>query len=459
MMVGLILDGRECGFAAHAFAEDLARFLARHDQPTHLFLLVPTPVQAPRLLHMVRRADRPAARVESGALGHHVSLRLDEEATAIAADALAEQLARQIGLHRLTALHALGLDLAGRVAHAAHLRTGIPYFVTPRNGDLSRSDSRFRESAAAVVHKAHRVIAFDSIAPKLLQAHLRTEPQRQSVIPRAVDLDTFRPLPRTKRPQRADMLLGRRDLQPRLEGIDWLRGFIVLAVESRRDRHGFERFLFAIPEMLRQQPALQVIVVGAGDPVTDGLRAALAAGRAELLHDVVSTSELCQPLVDHLEWLHREHRAEAWWQAAARLEPERRVRFAGPVSRAEFVALLRSADLLVLPGDVPRPPSQMLFEAMACGVLPIASETAGIACVAESVAENISMEIASLCVLRSEPSTVREIEDTVGRVARLRPDLTVPLRALAEARHDGERMAVALRQAYTLGPSLSAWPG
>jgi hypothetical protein len=100
----------------------------------------------------------------------------------------------------------------------------------------------------------------------------------------------------------------------------------------------------------------------------------------------------------------------------------------------------------------------MLFEALACGVLPIASERAGIDSIARPLAENISAEIASLCVLRSGLPAVREIEDKVGRVARLRPDLSVPLRNLAEAHHDGERTAAALRRAYTIESPAEASP-
>jgi glycosyltransferase involved in cell wall biosynthesis len=204
-----------------------------------------------------------------------------------------------------------------------------------------------------------------------------------------------------------------------------------------------------MPELLRLQPALQVIVVGSGEhPVTDGLRAAMAAGRPELLHDVVSTSELCQPLVDHLERLHQEGRAESWWSTAARIEPERRVRFVGRVSRSDFTALLRLADLFVLPGITVRPPSQMFFEALSCGVLPLASELSGITSIVRRIGEEISAEIASLCVLRIGVQPVREIEEKIGRIVRLRPELMDRLRALAVHQYDGQRMATELRRVY-----------
>ena len=362
------------------------------------------------------------------------------------ATALAAQLAPQVALHRLTALHAFGLDLAARVALRTHEQCGVPYFLTLRNSDLVSAAARRPDPA--LLERAQAILAFDNFVPQLLHEHWGIRPERTQVLPRGVDLETFRPLARRSRPKLAGMFLGRRELQSRLDGVDWMQRFVVLVVESRGDRHGFERFLFATPEILRLQPALQIVVVGGGDPVTDGLRAALAAGRAELLHDIVATSELCQPLVDHLERLHREQRAEAWWQAAARLEPERRVRFAGRVTRAEFVALLRLADLLVLPGTKPRLPSQMLFEALACGVLPMASEAAGIEAVATPLAATVSGEIAALCALRNDAPPVRELEERVGRVSRLRPDLATALRNLAASAYDGARAAAALRLAY-----------
>ena len=448
-MVGVLLDGRECGFAANAFAEDLAHFLARDGQPTHLFLLVPTPVQAPKLMHTVRRADRPAARLE--AISHAETLpapALDERSQGIAVQALAEQLVAQIEAHRLTALHAIGLDLAAQVALAVHDRSGLPYFVTPRHPDLERADAPFRARAAAALRSAHSLLVFDSATARIVAERFGVTPPHVDVIARGIDLETFKLLPRTKRAKQVDLLFGRRELRARLDGVDWARAFVVLALESRADRHGFEQFLFSIPELLRLQPALQVLAIGAGDPVTDGLRAALAAGRAELLHDVVSTSELCQPLVDHLERLQIDKRAAAWWQSAARIEPERRVRFLGRVTRTEFAGLLRLSDAFVVPGNAPRPPSQMFFEALACGVLPLGGEQAGIDAVAHLVAEEISPEIARLCVLQSDAPPVREMEDKIGRLARLRPELAESLRALATAGFEGTRVAADLKRVY-----------
>ena len=448
-MVGVLLDGRECGFAANAFAEDVAHFLARDGQPAHLFLLVPTPVQAPKLLHTVRRADRPAARLE--AIANVESLQtppLDERSQGIAVQALVEQLAPQITAHRLTALHAIGLDLAAHVGRTVHERTGLPFFVTPRHPDLERGDATFRARASAALRSAHSLVVFDHTTARIVAERFGVTPPHVDVIARGIDLETFRLLPRAKRAKQVDLAIGRRELRARLDGIDWTRAFVVLALESRADRHGFEQFLFAVPELLRLQPALQVLAIGAGDPVTDGLRAALAAGRAELLHDVVSTSELCQPLVDHLERLQMEKRAAAWWQAAARIESERRVRFLGRVTRAEFAALLRLSDAFVMPGNAPRPPSQMFFEALACGVLPLGGEQAGIDAVARLVAEEISPEIARLCVLQSAAPPVREMEDKIGRLARLRPELAESLRALATTGFEGTRVAADLKRVY-----------
>src|SRR2546422_4235734 len=56
-MVGYVLDGRERGPGARAFAEDLARQVARDSIQTYLLELVPTPSSAPRLLHSIRRPE------------------------------------------------------------------------------------------------------------------------------------------------------------------------------------------------------------------------------------------------------------------------------------------------------------------------------------------------------------------------------------------------------------------
>jgi glycosyltransferase involved in cell wall biosynthesis len=191
-------------------------------------------------------------------------------------------------------------------------------------------------------------------------------------------------------------------------------------------------------------------VVPAGDepPMVDALRAALAAARPELLHGILQTNELYQPLLDHLERLRSSSRAQEWWQQAARLEPERRVRYTGPLERDVFARLLALADVFVVPGVQGRRPSHTLYEALACGVLPIASEAAGIAPLASCVASEISGEIASLCVLRAEAPPVHELEEKLGRVVRLRPELSDRLRTLAVGKFDGRQSASDLRRLH-----------
>jgi len=224
----------------------------------------------------------------------------------------------------------------------------------------------------------------------------------------------------------------------------------VLAVQHDGDRDGFEHLLFALPDVLRAQPALVVIAVSLGEPsrAVDPLRAALAARSAEALHRVLQTCELYQPLVDHLDSLQSEGRAEAWWEYAGRLEPERRIRFTGAVSRDSFAALLPLADFVVLPGTDPRRSAHIAYEALAGGVLPLVSETTAAVHVAHTIAAEISPEIASLCVLRAEAPAVREIAEKLGRLVRLRPDLGERLRALAVRKFDGRQTAADLRRLY-----------
>jgi glycosyltransferase involved in cell wall biosynthesis len=409
----------------------------------------------------MRRNGKPAARVDPDVETPEEmhSSKLEPRELASCCNSLADQLAQQVARHRITALHAIGLDFPATVAQLLHKRTGIPYYVTPRGSELvGREDPRFQTRARAALLDAHQVITFDEETRRGLETRFDTRQGelKLRVLRRGIDLETFKPLPRRERAELGRKLMNRSGLRTRLEGIDWAHRFLIVAVEPRGDRHGFEQFLFAMPELLRLQPALQVIVVGNGEhPVTDGLRAAMAAGRPELLHDVVTTSELCQPLVDHLERLHQEGRAESWWSMAARIEPERRVRFVGWVGRSNFTALLRLSDLFVLPGITVRPPSQMFFEALACGVMPLANELSGITSIVRLIGEEISAEIASLCLLRIGVQPVREIEDKIGRIVRLRPELTDRLRALAVAQYDGQRVAADLRRVYEQSASAA----
>jgi glycosyltransferase involved in cell wall biosynthesis len=143
-----------------------------------------------------------------------------------------------------------------------------------------------------------------------------------------------------------------------------------------------------------------------------------------------------------------EGRANTWWSNAARLEPERRVRFTGPVSREEFALLLGLTDFLVLPGQTERPTSHALVEALAGGVLALGTAPAGGESAARLIADEVSREIGSLCVLRGESPAVREIEAKLGRLVRLRPDVADRLRALAVRKFDGRQTAADLRRLY-----------
>jgi glycosyltransferase involved in cell wall biosynthesis len=163
---------------------------------------------------------------------------------------------------------------------------------------------------------------------------------------------------------------------------------------------------------------------------------------------VLQESERYQSLLDHLGRLHAERRTDAWWQCAARLEPERRVRFLGAVSRQEFARLVALADVLVIPGTRPRPLSHLPYEALAAGVLSVASAYSGMGPLAQMLADNISAEIAALCVLRDDAPAVSELEDKLGRFVRLRPELGERLRALAVRKFDIRQTATDLRRLY-----------
>jgi glycosyltransferase involved in cell wall biosynthesis len=245
-------------------------------------------------------------------------------------------------------------------------------------------------------------------------------------------------------------LAARPELAARLADIDWARACIVLCVQHPGETEGFGGFLFSVPELLRQQPLLQVLVLSRGPlpAAIDRLRAALAAGKPELLQGVLQESERYQPLLGHLEQLHMEKRTEAWWRNAARIEPERRLRFLDALTRPEFARLVALADLVVLPGTRPRPTSHLPYEALAAGVPTVASAHSGMGPVAQLLADHISAEIASLCLLRDDAPAVGEIEEKVGRFVRLRPELGERLRALAVRKFDIRQTATDLSRLY-----------
>ena len=454
-MVGFLLDGRVRGPGGSALVDDIARGLAGDGLQTHRIELVPSPARTPRISHSVRHAATWVPR-EGGAVEPGVASAawIDEEPTDDCVALLAAEVCRVADAEGLDVLHAVGLGLAGRVARLVHERSQLPYCVTPRWNDVLGDSARATACDRDVLRHARHIVLFDEDMRRPLEAAFpaRTgeSPLRLRLLRRGVDLEFFKPLPRMERRSAAQRLALRPDLGSRLHGIEWERACVVLGVQHEGDNDGFEQLLFALPEVLRMQPALMTLVVSFGPPAAgvDQLRAALAMRSPEALHDVLQASELYQPLLDHMDVLYAEGRAEAWWSNAARLEPERRVRFLGEVARDEFAALLALADFVVLPGADPRRSAHVALEALAGGVMPLVRESAAAAHVARTIADEISAEMASLCTLRADAPAVQEIEDKLGRVVRLRPELGERLRALAVRKYDARQTATDLRRLY-----------
>jgi glycosyltransferase involved in cell wall biosynthesis len=453
-MVGFLLDGRLRGPGSRALIDDIARGLAGDGVQTHRIELFPSPSRSRRIALSIHRSDNWVRRDAVPAPEPPPAAWLDVEPSADALGLLAGEVCQTIESEGIESLHAIGLGLAGRVACLVHERTGLPYCVTPRWADLVAAADAGRDELAIVLREARHVVLFDEEMRRAVEAafpgRAGESPLRLRLLRRGVDLEAFKPLPRLERRSAAARLASRPDLASRLQGIEWERACIVVCLQHDGDTDGFEQLLFALPEVLRQQPALVALVAAFAEPApaVDQLRAALAARSPDLLHAVLQSNELYQPLLDHLDLLHVEGRSEAWWQQAARLEPERRVRFLGDVARDEFATLVALADFVVLPGVDPRRSTHVAFEALAGGVLPLVREATAAASVARLIADEISAEIASLCVLRAEAPAVREIEEKLGRMVRLRPELGDRLRALAVRKFDGRQTAADLRRLY-----------
>lgn len=452
VVVGVLLDGRVRGPGDRALAEDVACGMASGGIQTHLVELVPSPGHSPRVLHSVRLPHAWLRRTSTaGASG---AGWLENEIGEVTLERLAERVARLVEREGIGTLHAIGCGLAGRVARLVQRRTGAPFCVTPRGRDLRELDPSGHDRVREVLHAARHVVLFDESWLHALEAafpvRVGESPLRLRVLRRGVDLELFKPVPRQERGSAAAAFGTRSVLGDRLAGIAWERACVVLCVQYGGDAEGLAQFLFAVPELLRQQPNLQVIVVHAGEPpaAVDRLRAALAGGRPELLEGVLSESELYQPLLDHLERLHSQGRNRAWWDAAARLEPERRLRDAGAVNRTDFARLLPLADLVVLPGLQMRCRSQLPYEALAAGVLTVARSHAGMETYARLIAEEVSGEIAALCSLCDDAPTVWELEDKLGRFVRLRPELGDRLRGLAVRKFAARQTAVDLQRLH-----------
>src|SRR5262249_20329161 len=139
----------------------------------------------------------------------------------------------------LEVLHAIGLGLAGRVAHAAHERTGIGYCITPRWPDVVAGARAPAGPGRSVLRGARHAGVFDEDMRRHLEAafpeRAGESPLRLRLLRRGVDLDLFKPLPRPERRSAAQRLARRTELAPRLQGIEWERACIVLGIQHEGD--------------------------------------------------------------------------------------------------------------------------------------------------------------------------------------------------------------------------------
>jgi glycosyltransferase involved in cell wall biosynthesis len=196
-----------------------------------------------------------------------------------------------------------------------------PVVITLRGSELEMA--RFRLRAAALrwaLRRADRVIAVSEPLAALART-LGASPERVRVIGNGVDLDRFRPMPRTA---------AREEL-----GIDD-RATLVVSIGHLAPVKGFDLLLRVIQPLATEQPDLKLVIVGGAAPTSGGYPARLAS-RIE------------------------------------RLGVSRTVSVTGPVDRRQVALWLNAADLFVLASER-EGSSNALREAMACGCPAVVSD-------------------------------------------------------------------------------------
>lgn len=199
---------------------------------------------------------------------------------------------------------------------------GLPMVVTFRGKEHRQAASRLRPLLQSAVREARQVIAVSNPLRKLA-IELGAAPERTHVVGNGIDLATFRPLPAAE----ARRALGLPE-----------RAHVLVTVGTLIEHKGFNRVFEVMRALLAQFPDLHYLVVGGPGPAGDD---------------------------------------SAWLRQLARdLDLADRVHFTGPLRPDQLRVPLSAADVFVLATRY-EGWSNVLLEAMACGLPVVTTEVGG----------------------------------------------------------------------------------
>jgi len=418
-------------------------------------------------------------------------------------------------------LHANHMVLMSVVAQRVSERSGVPYIIMPHGSALEyavKPDPRFHSYASSAIEGAARVLVS---AEELGQRVLTMFPNLPGIANKlgevrvGVDTSAFQPIERAERSaniERVATLLstlprgrtreqakafaqsldqdasrvnvdraitdaakfdGKRpdeDAEEKLHAIDWANERVALFVGRVIVAKGIHCLIAALPEILRAQPNLRVIIAGHG-PLREPLEAllhALRTGNRALAEWLAAgdpgedrlVSERMDGVPEYWHALQRAGKLDAYYADAARLLKPDTVQFVGYLTHRELSWLFPCCDVGVFPSMVKESGPMVFLEALSSGCFPIATYFAGAKGKIDSVAPYLAPGDVQLMKARPDAEHLAaDLARIVPGAVAVRDQYAGTLRRVAEEEYDWNPIAAKLYKILEEIASTSASAG
>jgi glycosyltransferase involved in cell wall biosynthesis len=333
----------------------------------------------------------------------------------------------------------------GPLVLARGLDDGVPYAVKVHGSALEytvkRDPARFLPAAREGLERARTVLVGSRHTAESLWAALGDDalPGRTRLGPPGVEVDEFRPRPRTEAAVEVRALAARLAAAAAVEEDHAFardeaaagRALAALDLDGGRDRHvafvgklivskGVDLLAAAWPLVLAELPDARLVVVGFGAwrAALERLLAALAAGDLDAVREIAADGRALEggpraPLRHLLAFLDGLEGPEldAYRAAAAALSD--RVVLTGRLEHDELAPLLSACEAQVVPSTFPEAFGMVAAEAAACGILPVSAAHSGLAEVTAPLAAAVPAEVAGCLSFEVGDGAVRALADRV----------------------------------------------
>lgn len=389
--------------------------------------------------------------------------------------------------------------------------TGLPYAVFPHGSCIEyavKKSPPIKELTRQAIDASDRLIVGNQIVTDRIW---NVYPERRAawgkkhgIVSVGVDTSLFTPVPRAKRAEAIEKLLAignpgdgkspqqvaelhaqarqartdadllaivraargkyhytspDQDLPEKLRAVDWQEDRVVLYVGKLIAGKGVHDLLLALPEVLRANPKMRLIIVGESTyrEALEILLMALSEGNRFLVESIVRqgwalderpqqefpTSKAYLDAIGIEQLL-------AWGKETRPIE---RVLFTGYLNHARFGNILPCADVTIFPSEIAEAYPLVLLESICAGVLPMGAYFEGLKDGLDAISSGLPPDLQEDMRIHVEPERkVKEIATKLPRLLGRPPEFGPYCRKLAEDKYSWTAVARQLTEQFQKAP-------